>query len=62
MAFVVAVPEAFKQAQIIQSADFNFTPLVAAALLFLLITVPMTRLVDWVTTRERTRRQGGTML
>ena len=62
VAFVVAVPEAFKQAQIIQSADFNFTPLVAAALLFLLITIPMTRLVDWVTARERTRRQGGTAL
>ena len=26
--------------------------------LFLLITVPMTRLVDWLTARERTRRQG----
>jgi polar amino acid transport system permease protein len=58
VAFVVAVPEAFKEAQIIQSADFNFTPLVAAALLFLLITVPMTRLVDWLTARERARRQG----
>jgi polar amino acid transport system permease protein len=62
VAFVVAVPEAFKEAQIIQSADFNFTPLVAAALLFLLITVPMTRLVDWLTARERARRQGGAAL
>jgi polar amino acid transport system permease protein len=58
VAFVVAVPEAFKEAQIIQSADFNFTPLVAAALLFLLITIPTTRLVDWLTARERARRQG----
>jgi polar amino acid transport system permease protein len=62
VAFVVAVPEAFKEAQIIQSADFNFTPLVAAALLFLVITVPMTRLVDWLTSRERARRQGGAAL
>jgi polar amino acid transport system permease protein len=62
VAFVVVVPEAFKQAQIIQSADFNFTPLVAAALLFLLITVPLTRLVDWLTARERHRRQGGAVL
>jgi polar amino acid transport system permease protein len=62
VAFVVAVPEAFKQAQIIQSADFNFTPLVAAALLFLLITIPLTRLVDWLTARERHRRQGGAVL
>jgi polar amino acid transport system permease protein len=62
IAFVVAVPEAFKQAQIIQSADFNFTPHVAAALLFLAITIPTTRLVDWLTARERARRQGGTVL
>ena len=62
VAFVVVVPEAFKQAQIIQSADFNFTPLVAAALLFLMITVPLTRLVDWLTARERHRRQGGAVL
>ena len=55
VAFVVAVPEAFKEAQIIQNTDFNFTPLVAAALLFLLITVPMTRLVDWLTALERLR-------
>jgi len=62
VAFVVAVPEAFKEAQIIQNADFNFTPLVAAALLFLLITVPLTRLVDWLSARERGRRQGGAVL
>ena len=61
VAFVVAVPEAFKEAQIIQNADFNFTPLVAAAVLFLLITIPMTRLVDWVTARERARRQGSAL-
>jgi polar amino acid transport system permease protein len=62
VAFVVAVPEAFKQAQIYQNADFNFTPLLAAALLFLLITIPMTRLVDRLLARERRRRQGGSAL
>jgi polar amino acid transport system permease protein len=62
VAIVVAVPEAFKQAQIIVAADFNFTPLVAAALLFLLVTIPLTRVVDWLTARERARRQGGTVL
>ena len=59
VAFVVVVPEAFKEAQIIQSADFNFTPLLAAALLFLLVTIPMTRLVDWLVARQRRRRQAG---
>jgi polar amino acid transport system permease protein len=62
VAFVVAVPEAFKEAQIISNADFNFTPYVAAALLFLCITVPLTRVVDWLTARERARRQGGATL
>jgi polar amino acid transport system permease protein len=62
VAFVVAVPEAFKEAQIISNAHFNFTPLVAAALLFLCITIPLTRTVDWLTARERARRQGGAAL
>ena len=59
VAVVVAVPEAFKQAQIDQAADFNFTPLLAAALLFLLITIPTTRLVDWLVARERSKREAG---
>ena len=62
VASVVSVPEAFKEAQIIQSADFNFTPLLAAALLFLLVTIPMTRLVDWLVARQRRRRQVATAL
>jgi len=62
IAFIVAVPEAFKMAQILQQARFNFTPLLAAALLFLLITVPLTRLVDWLLARQRARRQGGAAL
>ncbi|MFM8943729.1 MAG: amino acid ABC transporter permease [Actinomycetota bacterium] len=59
VAFVVAIPEAFKQAQIYQSADFNYTPLLGAALMFLLVTVPLTRTVDWLLERERGRRQSG---
>jgi len=62
VAFVVAVPEAFKEAQIFQQGDFNVTPLLAAALLFLLITIPMTRLVDWLLARQRSRRQAGAAL
>jgi polar amino acid transport system permease protein len=62
IAFIVAVPEAFKMAQIFQNADFNFTPLLGAALCFLVITVPLTRTVDWLLARQRARRQGGTAL
>jgi len=59
IAFVVAIPEAFKMAQIQVAADFNYTPLLAAALLFLMITIPLTRLVDLLVARERKRRQAG---
>jgi polar amino acid transport system permease protein len=59
VAFVVAIPEAFKQGQIYQAADFNFTPLLAVALMFLLVTVPLTRFTDWLLERQRRRRQAG---
>jgi polar amino acid transport system permease protein len=62
IAFIVAVPEAFKMAQIEQNADFNFTPLLAAAVIFLAITIPLTRLVDWLLLRQRRRRQAGATL
>jgi polar amino acid transport system permease protein len=60
--FVVPIAEAFKQAGIYQQADFNFTPLLGAAVLFLLITIPLTRLVDVLISRQRARRQGGLLL
>jgi polar amino acid transport system permease protein len=39
--------EAFARAQIDASTIFNYTPLIAAALLYLCITIPMARLLDW---------------
>src|SRR5262249_45565999 len=38
--------EAFRIAQIEQGRTFNFTPLVAAALLYLCVTVPLAQVVD----------------
>jgi polar amino acid transport system permease protein len=38
--------EAFREAQIIESLTFNFTPLVAAAILYLAVTVPLARVVE----------------
>jgi polar amino acid transport system permease protein len=38
--------EAFREAQIIEAQTFNFTPLIAAALLYLAVTVPLARVVD----------------
>jgi polar amino acid transport system permease protein len=56
---LLGVVEAFKQSQIDASATFNFTPYLAAALMFLLITVPLTRFVDWLIARDRRQRQAG---
>ncbi|MGH2939702.1 MAG: amino acid ABC transporter permease [Solirubrobacterales bacterium] len=38
--------EAFRIAQIFQGQNFNYTPLIAAALLYLVVTVPTARIVD----------------
>jgi polar amino acid transport system permease protein len=54
---VLGVVEALRQAQIDTAATFNYTPYVAAALLFLALTIPLTRLTDWLIARDRRRRQ-----
>jgi polar amino acid transport system permease protein len=51
--------EALRQAQIDESADFNFTPIVAAALIFICLTIPLTRLADWMLARDRRRQLSG---
>ncbi len=54
----IGVVEAFRQAGIDSAATFNFTPYLATAMLFVLITIPLARLTDWLVSRERARRQG----
>jgi polar amino acid transport system permease protein len=51
--------EAFRVAQIEASSTFNYTPLLAAAVLYLAVTVPMARIVDHVTARDRLLRSAG---
>ncbi len=51
--------EAARQAQIYSSRTFNFTSYVAAAAVFLAITIPLTRLTDWLLARQRVRRSAG---
>ncbi|GAA1360499.1 amino acid ABC transporter permease [Streptomyces beijiangensis] len=54
--------DAVYAAQIIVGKDFNFTPYVVAGLVFVALTIPMTRFTDWVTARmDRERAQGGTV-
>jgi polar amino acid transport system permease protein len=52
---LLGLVEAFKQSQIEVSGSFNFTPYLATALLFLLLTIPMTRFTDWLIARNRRR-------
>jgi polar amino acid transport system permease protein len=52
----IGVVEIFRFAQIKQAAAFNFTPYMAVALVFIVVTIPLTRLTDWLVARDR--RQG----
>ncbi len=51
--------EAFRQSQIDASATFNYTPYLATALLFVLLTIPLARLTDWLIARDRRRQYAG---
>jgi polar amino acid transport system permease protein len=46
IAIIGVTGEAFRVAQIQAAADFNYTPLVGAALLYLAVTIPLARLLD----------------
>jgi polar amino acid transport system permease protein len=47
--------EAFRQSQIEVAARFDYTPYFATALLFVLLTIPLARLTDWLVARQRRR-------
>jgi polar amino acid transport system permease protein len=57
---IIGPQEAFRVAQIIEAQYFNFTPLMAAALLYLCVTIPMTRYTDRLLARSM-REQGGVL-
>ena len=57
---LIGVIEVFRRTGIEVSGSFNFTPYLACALIFLLLTIPMARFVDWYTARIR-RRQMATI-
>ena len=52
---VLGVVEVFRAAQIRQSATFNNTPYVITAVIFVALTIPLARLVDWLVRREARR-------
>jgi polar amino acid transport system permease protein len=51
--------EAFQQSQIDANATFNFTAYLAAAVLFIAVTIPLARFTDYLILRDRRRRQAG---
>ena len=51
--------EILRQAQIDASSSFNYTPYVAAAVIFLALTIPMTRFADWIQARMARRQRAG---
>jgi polar amino acid transport system permease protein len=58
---LLGLVETFRQSQIDVAGDFNFTPYLATALMFLIVTIPMTRFTDWLVARDRRRRQAGAL-
>ena len=54
---VIGAIEALQQASIDAAATFNFTSYLAAAVLFVAVTIPLTRFTDYLVSRERSRRQ-----
>ncbi len=55
----VGLVEILRAAQVNASRDFNFTPYVVAAAFFVVMTVPLARLADWLALRQLRREQGG---
>ena len=53
---ILGIREAVREAQIYTARTFNYTSYIAATLLFLAISIPLTRFVDWYTARDRARR------
>ncbi len=51
----IGVVEIFRESQILEAARFNFTPYLAVALVFVVITIPLARLTDWLVARDRRR-------
>src|SRR5512143_401738 len=55
----IGVVDLFRTAQIKQAATFNFSPYLAVALVFVVVTFPLARFVDWLVARDRARAAAG---
>ena len=57
LAGTLGIVEAFNQSQIYSQATFTYGSYLAAAALFVAITIPLARFTDWLIARDRRRRQ-----
>jgi len=55
----IGVVEIFRQSYIKQAGNFNFTPYMATALVFIVVTIPLARLTDWLIARDKRRQAAG---
>lgn len=53
---VIGVRDAVREAQIYTARTFNYSSLIAAAVLFLIASVPLARFTDWYARRDQERR------
>ena len=53
---VLGSVDALQQANINSAADFNYTPYIVAAFFFVVLTIPLARLTDWLVARDRRRQ------
>ena len=58
---VLGVRDAVREAQIYTARTFNYSSLIAAAVLFLIATIPLARLTDYITKKDRERRLQSTI-
>ena len=56
---VLGVRDAVREAQIYTARTFNYSSLIAAAVLFLAATIPLARFTDYLTRKDRERRLQG---
>lgn len=57
LVYVLGVREGLREADIYNARSFNYTSYIAAAVLFLLVSVPVARFTDWYAERARRRMQ-----
>ena len=51
----LGVVEIFREGRSSRRPKFNFTPYIAVALVFVVITIPLARFTDWLVARDRSR-------